>query len=377
MKMLRRMVHTARSTSAPALSLSTRHYRTRGVTLIELMIALGFGLVLILATLSIYLANKQTFRQVENLARLNENARIAFELLGRDLREAGATPCGVSDISSTLKNPGSMAWGTTGAKKGITPYGKTQTLPNKAFGTATAERVSGTDAFVVYMGSSDDGITVESQPAGGAANLKLNKLGSGFVDDEIIMACNTNFATIFQITNVNENTVTLVHNTGVGKHNCTKILYKPNVIFDCNSPPTGAGESIEGATIVKVSSFTWYIANNGRSGRSLYRISGATNTTEEMVENVTNMEIEYLVDGAKEAEPFDYVISTNYNTTSGTTPRPKGSTGTSAYSWWPSSFNPIATRVTLTLQTPDAVGTDGQRLSRQVSTVVSLRNQIY
>lgn len=368
---------TARCPFAMARHAPVRQKHMRGVTLIEMMIALGFGLALILATLSIYVANKQTFRQVENLARLNENARIAFELLGRDFREAGATPCGVSAVSNTLKNPASLAWGTTGAQKGITPYGKTQALPNKDFGTATAERVSGSDAFVVYMSSSDDGITVESQPSLTAANLKLNKLGGGFVDDEIIMACNSEFATIFQITNVQATTVTLVHNIGKGNPgNCTVTLYQPGgKPFDCTNMPTSAA-SIEGATIVKVSSVTWYIANNGRGGRSLYRISGTTGTPEEMVENVTNMEIEYLVAEARQEEPFDYVISTNYNATTGTMPRPKGDTSTTNYTWWPDQFNPIAARVTLTLQTNEAVGTNAQVLTRPVSTVFTLRNQI-
>lgn len=375
MKMLRRMVHTARSTSAPALSLSTRRYRTRGVTLIELMIALGFGLVLILATLSIYLANKQTFRQVENLARLNENARIAFELLGREFREAGATPCGNSQVSNILENPSAINWG--GTQKGITPYGKTQVLPAKDFGTGTAQRVSGTDAVVISTGSSDMGISVESHNAN-AASLKLNKLGSGFSDGEIILACDFRFATIFEISNVQSTNVTLVHNTGnssyPGEGNCTKVLYKAGEQVSCSSTN---GDPINGATIVKVTSTSWYIANNGRGGRSLYRIATPSVTPEEMVENVTNMELEYLVEDAVESEPFDYVISTNYNTTSGTMPRPKGSTSSSTYTWWPSSFNPIATRITLTLQTPEAVGTNSQRLSRQVSTVFSLRNQIF
>lgn len=376
MNKLRRMAHTARSKHAPVpLLRSARRKHTRGITLIELMIALGFGLVLILATLSIYLANKQTFRQVENLARLNENARIAFELMGRELREAGATPCANSQVSNVLTNASAINWG--GAQKGITPYGKTQALPAKDFGTATAQRVTGTDAIVISTGSSDMGISVESHNAN-AASLKLNKLGSGFSDGEIILACDFRFATIFEISNVQSTNITLVHNTGnsnfPGGGNCTKVLYKAGEQVSCSSTN---GDSINGATIVKVTSTSWYIANNGRGGRSLYRIATPSVTPEEMVENVTNMELEYLVADAVEAEPFNYVISTNYNTTSGTMPRPKGSTSTSAYSWWPSSFNPIATRVTLTLQTPEAVGTDGQRLSRQVSTVFSLRNQIF
>lgn len=369
MKTLYRMKRHLRPTSAQAQQSAGRRGRTRGVTLIELMIALGFGLVLIVATLSLYLTNRQTFRQVENLARLNENARIAFELLGREFREAGATPCGNSQIANILNDPSVANWG--GSKKGLTPYGKTQILPTKGFGTEAAQRVTGTDAVIISIANNDSGITVESHNAS-AASLKLNKLGAGFADGEIILACNYDFATIFQITNVQTTNVTLVHNTGnsVSPGNCTKALYIPGVQVSCAST---TGSEITGAAIVKIASISWYIANNGRGGRSLYRILESTNNPEEMVENITNMEIEYLPADAVNSAPFNYVISTNYATT---TPAPKGdSAGT--YTWWPNDFKLTAARVTLTLQTPDRVGTDGQPISRQVSTVFSLRNQIF
>lgn len=363
---------TARCPFAMARHAPVRQKHMRGVTLIEMMIALGFGLALILATLSVYVANKQTFRQVENLARLNENARIAFELLGREFREAGATPCGNATVSNVLNDSSVVNWG--GTQTGVTPYGKTQDMPTKAFGSGAGERVSGTDAVMISLGDNDSGISVESHNAN-AASLKLNQFGSGFVDGEIIMACNFNFATIFQITNVQSTNVTLVHNTGnsVSPGNCTKVLYKSGVQVSC---ATTNGDSIEGATIVKISSVSWYIANNGRGGRSLYRLRRSTNTPEEMVENVTNMEIEYLVADAIGSEPFDYVISTNYNSATGTVPRPKGDTSGSTYAWWPTNFKPVAARVTLTLQTNEAVGTNAQVLTRQVSTVFTLRNQI-
>jgi hypothetical protein len=93
-----------------------------------------------------------------------------------------------------------------------------------------------------------------------------------------------------------------------------------------------------------------------------------------MVENVTNMEIEYLVADAIKSEPFDYVISTNYATTA---PKPKGNTSGASYSWWPTNFRLAAARITLTLQTQESVGTDSRPIVRKLTTVFSLRNQIY
>ncbi|OYX57247.1 MAG: hypothetical protein B7Y96_06775 [Comamonadaceae bacterium 32-67-11] len=59
---------------------ATSVLRQRGLTLIEVLVALLLGLLLIGAVGGLYLANHQTFRQVENMARVNENARLAFEL---------------------------------------------------------------------------------------------------------------------------------------------------------------------------------------------------------------------------------------------------------------------------------------------------------
>src|SRR3546814_8507221 len=67
--------------------------RARGVTLIELMIALVLGLLVVAAAIGIFLSNKQVFRTTDNLSRMQENARIGFELMARDLRMAGASAC--------------------------------------------------------------------------------------------------------------------------------------------------------------------------------------------------------------------------------------------------------------------------------------------
>src|SRR3546814_5610031 len=67
--------------------------RARGVTLIELMIALVLGLLVVAAAIGIFLSNKQVFRTSDNLSRMQENARIGFELMARDLRMAGASAC--------------------------------------------------------------------------------------------------------------------------------------------------------------------------------------------------------------------------------------------------------------------------------------------
>lgn len=73
----------------------------RGLTLIELMIAMLLGVFLIGGVLQIFVSTKQTYRMQENLARLQENGRFAMNFLERDIRMAGYRSC----LSYTVPSP--------------------------------------------------------------------------------------------------------------------------------------------------------------------------------------------------------------------------------------------------------------------------------
>ncbi|HUH00292.1 MAG TPA: PilW family protein [Gammaproteobacteria bacterium] len=63
--------------------------RQSGVTLIELMIGLGLGILLLFGVGLLFTQNKQSYLQNEAIARLQEEARFAIEELARDLSMAG------------------------------------------------------------------------------------------------------------------------------------------------------------------------------------------------------------------------------------------------------------------------------------------------
>lgn len=60
----------------------------RGVSLIELMVALIIGLFLIFGAVTVYQQSRTTFRTTEAVARLQETARLAFDVLEADVRMA-------------------------------------------------------------------------------------------------------------------------------------------------------------------------------------------------------------------------------------------------------------------------------------------------
>jgi prepilin-type N-terminal cleavage/methylation domain-containing protein len=59
-----------------------------GMTLIELMTALAIGAFLMIGAITVFMQSRTTFRVTESLARMQENARFALEVLEPDVRMA-------------------------------------------------------------------------------------------------------------------------------------------------------------------------------------------------------------------------------------------------------------------------------------------------
>lgn len=70
-----------------------RTFRQRGLSLVELMIALLLSTLLTLGILTMYLDSSETSRLTRSLARIQESGRIALDLIARDLRMAGFAGC--------------------------------------------------------------------------------------------------------------------------------------------------------------------------------------------------------------------------------------------------------------------------------------------
>jgi type IV pilus assembly protein PilW len=65
------------------------HYRSRGFSMIELMVALVITLILLAGIGQIFLSSKKSFVIQNSLARIQENGRYAMDVLVSDLRRAG------------------------------------------------------------------------------------------------------------------------------------------------------------------------------------------------------------------------------------------------------------------------------------------------
>lgn len=325
-----------------------------GLTLVELMIAMMLGLLVVGSATAIFISNRQTYRATEGLGRVQENGRMAFELMARDLREAGSNPCGNADRKEPLKlvnvlnGPASNWWSNWNS--GIIGY-------EAAMPTAPASRVAGTDAIALMSGDNSSGTTVVTHvPA--SARFEVNTVNHGLNDGDIAIVCDWRQATLFQITGaqpgINDN---VVHNAGgtYSPGNCSKGLGYAN-------PPNC---SVNGTTyaygpnsqIVRLHAVRWYVGTTAGGGRSLFRStlvnnSGALVVREQQIaEGVDDMELQYLIAGAANYVDATAVPANRWN-------------------------DVTAVRVTLDMLSADRAGVGGAQLARRIAHTVTLRNRM-
>lgn len=88
----------------------------RGFTLVELMISMTLGLILLLIIGTAFVSSRQTFREQEDNARIQESGRFALEFIGRNIKQAGHAEIPFSGIKANFE--GTAIRSTNGAASG-------------------------------------------------------------------------------------------------------------------------------------------------------------------------------------------------------------------------------------------------------------------
>lgn len=323
-----------RSRACPAV-------RMRGVTLIELMVALVLGLILSGAALALFVTNRQTYVASESLGRVQETARTAFELMARDLREAAGNPCDNSLLlANVLKNGATYAWWSNW-DTGIKGYAATTPFADDGFGTAAKKRVSGTEA-IEFKTAVPTGSVVATSMATTLSPITVNAI-NGTVPGDVLVICDYRQGAMFQATSI----------SGLDINHAASGATPGNI--DGTLPPDiykAATATNAGALLAKLRASRWYVGYNGRGGKSLYQTSLRNTTgtpvavTDEIAEGVDNMTLQYLEAGA------------------------------AAYTSTPADWRKVAAvKVGLNLTGQDKIGSDGNPLQRTLEYIVTLRNR--
>lgn len=328
--------------------------RQRGLTIIELMIGLVLGMVLVGGVMVIFLGSKRSYSTSDNLSKMQDSVRIAFSLLDQEIREAASTGCGngnrmdaVSRRNASILNAAQSAtptwWSTMGT--GVQGFDAGTTSPAVSTGTATAQRISTTDALQL-AGAYGVSYGIESHD-NSLNTFTLNTATPGIAAQDVLIACDYKQSTIFRSTALAGASVSYaagasnIDNCGTalgytGTTNCSTMTYKYDSVL---------------SRLSRFKATTWFVGNGSNGRPSLYRIflNGAP---EEIAPGVNDMQIMYLQNGYPAYT--DAVDITDWTQV-------------------------LAVRVTLTFESQDTgVSTDSTasgRLSTMATDTIMLRNR--
>lgn len=344
--------------------------RQHGLTMVELLVALVLGLVLVGGALSLFASNRAAFRANDNLARMQENARFAFELLMRETRDAGMVPCGTTLTANVVRvatTPGATLsspwWADTDAGM-LRGFDGGQASADVPFGTTPGARIDDTDAIVLLRPANDEDFVqqvLSHDPV--ATQFNVASIGR-LKPDDAVLVCDGKSSALLRIDTATAATNIITYSASAP--NCTTSLGK--VDSQCTSPQDKTFDA--GATLVRWHPAIWYVGQNRRGSRSLYRagidkvtIGGAVQLLterQEILPGVHDLQIDYLT----RDRTADFALASAW-----------ASATSFAGNWNLPTREVVAVRVQVTLRSEEAAGTAGQPLERKLVAVAALRNR--
>lgn len=272
--------------------------RSRGYTLVELMIAVTLGLMITAGVAAVLLSSSTIFRSADSRAQIQSGARFGMALLEEDVRMAGYMGCfNMNMFRSRMRNmstnPTSFANNYAVRIAGFDASSATAWTPalEASIGqTGNHPPQGGTDVLVVRtpIGLSlplSASMANTAEPIPLASVSKLEEGGLAVVSD-------CNYADIFRITQVPADR-RILHANSLNADNTLSKAYS----------------TTRNATLTPVATISYFVAPSasGVSGmRSLWRQQNA-DTAEEAVEGVHDLQIEYGVDTDGDLTPNRYV----------------------------------------------------------------------
>lgn len=257
----------------------------RGLSLIELMVALVIVSILLLGVTTVYRASKRSYQLNDEVAEVQENARFSLQNMTREIRMAGYTGCdSIKDVAlNIISRTPPKAFNDPlpfGANTFVT--GHNAAAPNwDAELIIPTNLVAGTDAVTIRkLSACSAGL-----PNPVAANATIDATANcNFQPGDVLIISDCQTADMFTVTSINRDGH-LVH--AAAKNTAPPVLNK------------AYGTD---ALIFRPELITYYIGTNGTGGQSLYQRryenrGGAVSLFEnELVPNINTMVITYGID---------------------------------------------------------------------------------
>lgn len=251
----------------------------RGLSMVELMIAMVLATLLTIGLFQIFNSNNLTFQMTESIARTQEYGRIASEILTREIRGAGYFGCNKENVVNNLDD----------TDEDYDPDAHTFDIDapiSARAGDRPAGAVAGTH-FLRFSGMESGGVEISTLGPETSASIEITERGGLQVSD-IIAISDCAGTDIFQISNIQQGggggaEITLVANSGEDDPGNNFI---DNGCTNCLSNNYGPG-----AQILRPYNRTLYVGVSNVTGeRALMRVvpNGAP---VELVEGVFDMRV--------------------------------------------------------------------------------------
>lgn len=265
----------------------------RGLSLIELMIAMLISMFLLLGLIQVFSASREAYRLSEGLSRVQENARFAMDYLQRDIRMAGHFGC-VND-QARLQTPGALnsQFAVASLNFNVSIRGYDGAPPAADIPALLPTPLAGRDSIVLRF-LSGSGIPV--------TGLAGNTISFDAAKWKVLTQDGVANPVLFGLADCTSADVFAAAATGTGSVTAPAAV----VLGRYGASPEG------GPTMLyRAEALVYYIAN-GTGGRpSLYRArinaNGASATSEELVEGVEDMQLLYGQDALKSGNPTGYI----------------------------------------------------------------------
>lgn len=241
----------------------------RGLSLVELMVAITIGLIIMAAVSSLFVSSKQTYTTQDSLARLQENARFAMQFLIKDIRLAGYFGC-LDTVDATTTNT-SLNGGTDFNNRVFFPVEGVENASGTWSRSASAIPTgikTGTDAFVVRMADESASANIAPGMLNGFSTLNVNSVTPFTLNDNVIVS-DCEGGDVMQI-------------TGIAG---TALQHSAGSLRKAYEPP---------ARIIKIVTRQYFIRTKTVDGKPVPVLMRDENgTANELVEGVENLQVLY------------------------------------------------------------------------------------
>jgi type IV pilus assembly protein PilW len=354
--------------------------RSRGLTLIEMMISITISLVILAALSYAYLGSRSAYRSNENLARMQESARFALDFLGEDLRMSSFYGCRSRNMTSdrilmVARPPIPILNPTLSLPpNGVTGFESVTQSNRRGWPeTPTVTLVDNNDIITIWRATGAAAELAEDTNQS-AETVTLARNTPGFRKNDVVMLSDCEKAVVFRVTNTPTGSTNVVlKNAASVEGGGTSGNGNNTIVSGANSNQFPSMRVNARPVAYRFAGVSYFIGFNPGGRPALYRT--ADGVTEELADNIEAMDILYGVDTTGDFIADNYVPA-------------------SAVGDW---AQVVAVRVSLLVASPEATAatnaqtfvlrdTNGDgtldtetapdtRLRQVVTTTVSLRNR--